>query len=222
MKLQVFSIIFVLIETVVLVWSLYKYQKCWNIYDLKDKEIGSIAESETCLDRYYTVKGICLPTMFVILAVALLVSNCFLNHYLRHHDPGSSKEKTLQCLSAVFTVCYLLRAIQLLVINIFDDTNFVPSVFATFAISYLGAILWDMPAILSTVYLNYLLLKELRQDKKESSIYDNQKRTLLRDIERVEEFHYSVVDSDHEHELDSQHDSMEDVDEIMSPSNLLN
>ena len=59
--------------------------------------------------------------------------------------------------------------------------------FTWFFADYVSAMIWDLPAILSALWLNYLLLKELRMEEKENSLYEKQKIILLKDLEKNED-----------------------------------
>ena len=95
--------------------------------------------------------------IFAILAVSLIVVNIALICILNKHA-NKNKIRLLIYWSATFTLTYGLRAgFQFLFSN--NAKWFITS-FIGNLINYLAILLWDLPAILSTLVLNHKLLKE--------------------------------------------------------------
>jgi hypothetical protein len=67
------------------------------------------------MGEYYTVKGYSTSIMFLIIALALVVSNIMMIKILEKHDSHAAKKNVLYVLSGVFTLTYFLRSMQLLI-----------------------------------------------------------------------------------------------------------
>jgi hypothetical protein len=67
------------------------------------------------MGEYYTVKGYSTSIMFLIIALALVVSNIMMIKILEKYDSHAAKKNVLYVLSGVFTLTYFLRSMQLLI-----------------------------------------------------------------------------------------------------------
>jgi hypothetical protein len=135
--------------------------------------------------------------MFLILATLLLTSNCKMIKFLNVYDPNSNTKKALKLYTMVFTVSYLLRAITMLVVNFWptDSWYILKDNFQRFLVMYLSNLVWDLPPILSTVHLNFLLLQELRVKKEEKSRQNAMRINLYKEITLSEELNITKLNS---------------------------
>jgi preprotein translocase subunit SecG len=73
-------------------------------------------------------------------------------------------------MTIIFTVCFVLRCISLItaaLLSTAENYNTLSSEFGSEMLRYTLMIVWDLPAILSTLYLNYKLVLELENKKEE-------------------------------------------------------
>jgi hypothetical protein len=74
--------------------------------------------------------------------------------------------KVIIRMTVIFTLCYALRTVNSLVIAMFktEDNYILNNFFGRKMYRYTTVMVWDLPAILSTIYLNYGLVKQLEQE----------------------------------------------------------
>jgi hypothetical protein len=107
---------------------------------------------------------------FFAIAGLLIYSNIKLIVSLSRQDgQHASKRRVIILMTVIFTVTYLLRAVTLLVAAICktkSNRDIIEQVFGRYMFRMTTLMLWDLPAILSTVYLHHTLLKQLDHEHK--------------------------------------------------------